>query len=343
MSGLGIEASDFKLEKLPAHLHLLVRIRDEEGRIIGQSRDPDDLVGRFAERARREFMVRQAERWQQDGLTIDQLEPLPEVITTRGGHQAWPALVEQGRRAGIRLFDDRTEAVAAHRAGLAALLRSALANKLKYLRKNNGLSRPAQLAWTRIEDIADLTDALRELCLNDFLDSAWETRDREAFERLHGQVRQDLIARYKSLAGTLDQCLQQWHHVQRQLNSLEQPLPKAVADMRSQIEDLMYAGFLRDIDAGRLQHYPRYLTGMEQRMLAMELDPIKDCQRQDKVLPWWQRYLEHLAAGGWYTPALDDYRWLVEEYRVQQFAQQLGTACKVSAARLADAWARVKA
>ena len=38
---------------------------------------------------------------------------------------------------------------------------------------------------------------------------------------------------------------------------------------------------------------------------------------------------------------MDEYRWLIEEYRVSLFAQRLGTKAKVSEKRLADAWNRV--
>ena len=37
-----------------------------------------------------------------------------------------------------------------------------------------------------------------------------------------------------------------------------------------------------------------------------------------------------------------NFRWLVEEYRVQVFAQQLGTAEKVSKKRLEEAWEAVR-
>ena len=105
MSGMTVEPADFKLDKLPRYLHFLVRVFDEEGRLIGQDRDPDVLIDRFSERARREFMDRQAGQWQRDDLGPDDFPELPEEITTRGGHRAWPALVAQGHRAGVRLFD----------------------------------------------------------------------------------------------------------------------------------------------------------------------------------------------------------------------------------------------
>jgi ATP-dependent helicase HrpA len=37
-------------------------------------------------------------------------------------------------------------------------------------------------------------------------------------------------------------------------------------------------------------------------------------------------------------PGEDEFRWLLEEFRVSLFAQRLGTRVTVSARRLTDAW-----
>ena len=338
IGGLSLERADFQLDKLPRHLNFLIRVRDDSGKILGQSRDLSELSERFAERARTEFMARQAERWQRDGLKPADLEPLPEKVTTRGGHEAWPALVEQGVSAGVRLFDTPAEAGLAHAGGIAALLQSALADQWKYLKKNHGLSRPAQIAWTRIEDVSELTAALRELSLRRFTrpDAVWPVRDADGFARLLASVRQEFIAAYQRDAATLDEVIQSWHALTLALDSLAPAVPNNIADARSQLDDLLYAGFLADIEAERLAHYPRYLKALKLRLESLEHDPLRDDQRMAEVRPWWQAYLEHLAGGGWYTPELDGFRWLIEEYRVQIFAQRLGTAEKVSARRLKE-------
>jgi len=55
-----------------------------------------------------------------------------------------------------------------------------------------------------------------------------------------------------------------------------------------------------------------------------------------QVLPYWREYLKHRAAGA--EPAvLAELRWLIEEWRVSLFAQELKTAEPVSAKRLARA------
>ena len=336
MTGLSIGRDDFRLDKLPPHLRFLVRIFDENGQLLGQSRDIETLSRRFSGRARAEFMARQSARWQRDGIDHRALETLPESVTTRGGHTAWPAFVAQGRKVGIRLFDSRDQAWLAHGEGIGVLLREALLDKWKYLEKHPGLTRQAQLAWTRIEDIAALAEQLRLQVLKDCCGDSWQVRDAASFDRLVSTVRPELVERYQRQAGVLDECLIAWHAIQRHLDSLAQAAPSAVADMVSQVDDLMYAGFLADIDAERLTHYPRYLKAVKLRLQALELDPVRDSQRQAQVAPWWDSYLALLAEQGIYGPELDRYRWLIEEYRVQVFAQQLGTAEKVSVQRLAD-------
>ncbi|MEE4296826.1 MAG: ATP-dependent RNA helicase HrpA, partial [Wenzhouxiangella sp.] len=68
ISGLTLERSDFQFDKMPRHLDFLIRVRDDEGKVLGQSRQLDQLIEQFAERARAEFMARQADLWQRDGL-----------------------------------------------------------------------------------------------------------------------------------------------------------------------------------------------------------------------------------------------------------------------------------
>jgi ATP-dependent helicase HrpA len=342
MSGLIIEAGDFQTEKLPPHLWMRVRLLDDQGAELGASRRVEDLTRRFARRARDEFMQRQTDRWQRDDLRLPDLEELPEVITTRGGHRAWPAWVDQGPRVGVRVFDRESDARSAHREGIASLLRQALSDKWKYLRKHSGLSKPAEIAWTRVEDISELTERLRQLALRTFLDSAWTIRHRAAIDDLLDRARREFIERYQGLATTLDSCLIRWHELSLHIESLAEAVPGAHADLRSQLDDLMYAGFLDDIDADRLVEYPRYLEAIRQRLDIIEYDPRRDHDRMQQIQPYWTRYLTHLGETGLYSETLDRYRWLIEEYRVQLFAQKLGTRHKVSPVILESSWKDVE-
>ena len=76
------------------------------------------------------------------------------------------------------------------------------------------------------------------------------------------------------------------------------------------------------------------------RLEKLAADPARDLTRLREIQPWWQRYLGALEHRG-YTPELDRYRWLVEEYRISLFAQELKTTEKVSTKRLEKAWCEV--
>ena len=60
-----------------------------------------------------------------------------------------------------------------------------------------------------------------------------------------------------------------------------------------------------------------------------------------QVEPYWRRYLDLLEQGREYDEAVDEYRCLVEEFRVSVFAQQLGTRAKVSEKRIEEAWRKI--
>ena len=50
----------------------------------------------------------------------------------------------------------------------------------------------------------------------------------------------------------------------------------------------------------------------------------------------------HHAHQSLVDPDLDQFRWMIEEYRVSRFAQQLGTSLTISAKRLDKQWKKVR-
>ena len=341
IGGLEITPDDFQTERLSAHLRFNIRVKGEDGRILTESREVEALQEDLGERARRDFMARQAEDWQRDGLkSFDGIE-LPEHVTTRTGHSAWPALIDQQDAAGLRLFDDQDEAHAAHDGGVHRLLMIALADKRRYIARAHRLSAPAALAWTRVGDVAGLESALAGRVIHDRTGDSWPVRDATAFAALESRLRATLVEDCASAIEQLDRVVQRWHQVSRRLAEVGPAQPSAQADIETQLDDLIYIDFIADVAIDRLGDYARYLDAIDQRLDALEIDPRRDVQRQAEVEPWWQRYLDYLTERGVYSAELDAYRWLLEEYRVQVFAQQLGTRVKVSPKRLQAAWRAV--
>ena len=107
------------------------------------------------------------------------------------------------------------------------------------------------------------------------------------------------------------------------LETHPQPYPGLAEDLAA----LLPPDFLRRMPFGRVQHLPRYLRGMQARAERWKRDAAKDAARAQELAPFAAAVK---SAGGADSP----FRWLVEEFRVSLFAQELGTAEPVSAVRL---------
>ena len=91
----------------------------------------------------------------------------------------------------------------------------------------------------------------------------------------------------------------------------------------------------------RLRHFARYLKGMAVRLDRARNSPAADRERTERFAPFWQRYADAVtgkAKGPFDPDLLADYRWLLEEYRISLFAQELRTAEPVSPKRLDALW-----
>ena len=88
-------------------------------------------------------------------------------------------------------------------------------------------------------------------------------------------------------------------------------------------------------------HLPRYLQALQKRLARFPEDPARDAKHGHAVAALWERYrarAEADRAAQRVDPALDAYRWLLEELKVSLFAQELRTARPVSYKRLEKAW-----
>jgi ATP-dependent helicase HrpA len=223
------------------------------------------------------------------------------------------------------------------------LLALALKDKMQYLEKHHGVPQSALINWNVFGSAGQLIRELVWSCLCAVSDQqAGMVRDEQAFAELLAATRSAIGAEFQKHSRRLAEALKLSGQVMRLLNAdLESRRPEVFEDLTSQFEDLVYDGFLGDIEPDRLQHYPRYLQAMLERLERVELDPGRDARAMAMVHDHWMRYLDLIATGVEYGEELDHYRWLLEEYRVSLFAQKLGTAQKTSARKLADAWQQV--
>lgn len=360
IAGENIPETAFDLERLPEHLQLNVRVVDERGKTVAEGRDVHALREKMhvaAEEAAPTKAASELSPWQRDGLLRWDFGELPEQVNFRFGAVTvikHPAVVDLGETAGLRLFDSTAEASDAQRGGLRRLLAIVERREIK-----------AQVAWLpEIEKIRlwgaslaskqSLEDQLTDLIAERALEATLELRkalplprNATEFAVLRKEFAREIVPAVQTTTKVVIALLEAYH--QSRL-CLAEKYPAhwdaPLADLREQFSSLLPEGFLSRTPWAWLQHYPRYLRGILARISKLKTSGVpKDQQLQAQVTPRWEQYKarrqQHRKLEI-HDPELERYRWLLEEFRISLFAQELGTSQPVSPQRLDKQWAKVK-
>jgi len=338
ITGVAVDAAAFDSGALPPHLKMRFDLRDERGRPLARDRDLDTLRVRFGARARKAFSHHAAVPVAREDVHDWEFDAIPAHTRARDGVVAYPALVDLGSAVALRVFETGGEAAQAHRAGVERLLRIALASEFKRARKQLPLAQKLAVAFAP----HGRADALREdVVEGGFADllavRGIDVRERGAWLALRDAVSRGLFGAAMERLKLAEPILVALAELQPWLKPARKGQAAAsYSDLHSQLDALLAPGFLRELPRARLVHLPRYLKAMRLRAEKLRSDPARDHARMQQVLPYWRAVLDARASGDTSKP-LETLRWLVEEWRVSVFAQELRTAEPVSGKRMAQA------
>jgi ATP-dependent helicase HrpA len=237
---------------------------------------------------------------------------------------------------GLGVFGSQDEAEARHRLGVRRLLLLAL--PAEDLTAGLGSRDKLGLAGSPYPTVAELLDDLRAAILTDIVDAHPPPRTSEEYDALVAAGREALAGRTASTLTDLVRLLADWRDTDRMLSGRTEltTLP-AMQDLRTQLARLVGRGFLGEAGADRLRRYPTYLLAMRRRRERLEEDVVRDRRLMDQATMLEEAWLHQLAAlppGRPPDQRLRRVRWMLEEYRVSLFAQQLGTDGPVSDQRI---------
>jgi ATP-dependent helicase HrpA len=121
--------------------------------------------------------------------------------------------------------------------------------------------------------------------------------------------------------------------------------PAGGHSLAGELAALLPPRFLEQIPFDRLPHVPRYLKALLTRIERAALNPSKDQERARQIAPYqnaWNQLQSTAPRSPEARQAVEEFRWMIEEFKVSVFAQELGTAFPVSAKRLDEKLARVR-
>jgi ATP-dependent helicase HrpA len=301
------------------------------------------LRAELGERAGAQFSAVAKPAAARTGLTTWDFGDLQDIMEIRQGSQmlvGYPALVDRGESVDLELLDSPEAAAAEHRKGLRRLFMLQLREQARYLEKNLPGLRDMALRFAAIGGAGELKDqliaaAFDRACLGDPLPrtaSEFSLRCDEARTRLA------LIAR--ELARLVGAILAEQQALAKKLQAAK-AFPEVVRDVEAQLARLLPKDFVLATPYERLQHFPRYLKAASLRLDKLRSDPSRDARLQSEYASLEQAWAREDAKQrrlGARDPQLEQVRWLLEELRVQLFAQELRTPVPVSVKRLQKLW-----
>ncbi len=353
--GVDIPASAWRPDLLPDHLQLRIAVIDDGGQEICASRDRQVLRREYGGGRDSRLVARLRREWERDDLAPETFPDLPEAIPVpekRSGQNffLYPGLQEGKDGVLLRLFENRQKAVAAHRRGVRALLTRRLVREIQYLKRDVALSAAAVRAAVHFGGAPAVEKKLLERVLTDGL--CRDIRTAAEFNDYAARVAPQMYEHGAQLREQAENVLCRYHEVRQELYDLESQSPvrsetaTVLARIRRDLAALVPDNFMQIYSRQRQTHLLRYMEAALLRARRMAADFAKD-QRKAEQFRWAREALERLiselkaATTAEKRAAVEDFLWLVEEYKVSIFAQELKTVQRVSARRLREKIAEI--
>ncbi|WP_345473835.1 ATP-dependent RNA helicase HrpA [Glutamicibacter ectropisis] len=285
------------------------------------------------------------ETWPQLAAAGETLgDTLPaKVTTTVMGQQitAFPGLNDNGSTVDLTVFRNESERDAAHRSGVIRLLMLRLPPAAKFVISH--LNNAEKLVFTQNPHgsidklIADCTMAAVDQLVPEKL-----PMKRAEFEALFETVRAEQIDTIFTITAVVAKVFAASTRINKDLkNTKSLAMFAAVSDIRSQLEQLIYPGFIAATGAANLLRLPRYVQGIEKRLEKLRGGAVtRDSQALviiQKLEDEYDTALERVPQGARVPATLAQVKWMLEEMRISLFAQELGTAYSVSEKRIRKA------
>ena len=261
------------------------------------------------------------------------------VIATQAVN-GYPALVDEGSSVGLRIFPTEAEQLHAQRRGIIRLLQLQVPSPVRYVSEH--LSHKEKIVFTQ-NPHGSIDELIRDCTVAalDHLVPHTPIFTHAEYSELYEHVRAELIETVFDVTKLVAEILSEATALKKAIKKATSlTTMHAVSDVKAQMENLVYPGFVAQTGYDQLVHLPRYLKAAQVRLTKLGPNLHRDNQLMLTVQDLEDSYdnaVKSLPAGTIVPDALRRVSWMIEELRVSFFAQELGTAYTVSEKRIAKA------
>lgn len=344
----------FSEEQLPPHLKLRLHITDNQGETLCFSRDPAVLVENMLEARKDKTFENQRREWEKFPVTPEDLDLMPESLPSETGNPGSEPLfcaftcLEKG--VGKSLFTTKREARSQHEKAIRRLLEQELRPELSQLGRLLSLPSGLNPILLHFGGKERFEGWMKEAICAPLLEK--DLRSRKAFESTREETRRVLLPLGRKLLEALVPVLLAAEETRETFAALRKkggPKTSSFMDrLDRDMKRLLPENFVSLYAAERLVHFPRYLKAMTLRAQRAVEDFMKDERKATEVQIYEKALKEILSS---LSPHVSEEKkeeveklfWMIEEFKVSVFAQEVGAAGAISAKRLKDQIARIQA
>jgi len=360
MTGVQIPYDAWRLDEIAQHLLMNFRVIDIDGGILEEGRDLPAIkeslsasAGVSLELASQqendEVVVHKQEShtqkntFDQDDVTAAALDGLADTVDVNLQGiliKAYPALVRQGKQINLRALESEKKALLATHKALRQLYVNVLSEQVKHLKRSIP---DIQNLCLKYKDFGGCDDLKRDI-INNTIDDIFlfdPINTEETFKDRLGKGKSKLYDRAEHWCQLITRILNEYRQIKKLMKSATMLQLDTVTDIQAQLNFLFSHNFITTIGAEWLQQYPRYLMAINKRFEKSKTNATRDRQLRLDFSRLWDEYIKRQAVlekQHIESEQLDHYRWMLEEYRVSLFAQEIKTKFPVSEKRLKKYW-----
>lgn len=349
LGSVTIAPRDLDPAALPDHLRMTFAAIAASGQVLARGKNLAQLKTQLSEQVSASVAraTAGAERAPATVWTSESLGTVEPTVRSEVAGQTvtgYPALVPEGEGVAVRVLSSPAEQAAAMRAGTRALVSSAIPTSVRTVTASLPPRDRLALSQNPYGSLDALIEDCRAAAADELIAAAGgPVRSPSQFDALVAKIRPDFVSAVARIVRLVVPVLAGAHQVS---SALTDTAERDIADdVRQQLDDLIFPGFVSEWGSARLRELPRYLAAAHTRLESLPGSAVRDRQGMveiDRALTAYDRLVNALPETRKHAQDVTEIWWMIEEFRVSLFAQKLGTPYPVSTKRIEKAIAAIR-
>ncbi|WP_085284325.1 ATP-dependent RNA helicase HrpA [Colwellia chukchiensis] len=342
MTGVRLPDDVWQGVELVPHLRMNFKVVNEQGKLLKHGRDLDALKDSLQGKVQASIKKVADKGIERSNIAQWDFAHLPKSYEKKVANitiKAFPALVDKNKSVAIELFEHESLAQQAMLDGVSRLILLNIPSPLKYLQEKLPNKAKLGLYFNPFGSISDLlADCIVAGCQFLVKDYGELPRTEAEFNACKEHVRAEIADCVLNAAIKVERVLSLTHQIQKKMKGkMSLQVVQSYGDIKSQLEALVFKGFITKAGYQRLDDIARYLTAIQRRLEKLNIDPNQDRLKMlelEKVQTALDKAVSQQPKGQPLADALAQGYWMIEELRVSLFAQNLKTPYPISAKRI---------